>query len=67
MTGERKESEYSDDEIEQMLGMGASEGKLTLKEIEQIISDNPFLVTGLVFALGILVGVGLGYARKKRS
>ena len=65
MTGESKEGEYSDDEIEQILGMGSSE--LILKEIEETIRDDPLLVTGLVFALGILIGVGLACGGKGRS
>lgn len=67
MTQESRESDYSDDEIEQILGTGAPEVKLTLKAIEDIISENPLLVTGLVFALGILLGLSLSSARRKRS
>jgi hypothetical protein len=67
MTQESRESDYSDDEIEQILGTGAPEVRLTLKAIEDIISENPLLVTGVVFALGILLGVSLGSARRRRS
>jgi hypothetical protein len=67
MTQESRESDYSDDEIEQILGTGAPEVRLTLKALEDIISENPLLVTGVVFALGILLGVSLGSARTRRS
>jgi len=64
---EAAESDYSDDEIEQIIGMAASETGLALKEIREVISENPLLVTGLAFALGILLGVSLGCVRKRYS
>ena len=59
--------DYSDEDIEQIIGMGEPEAERTLREIRDTISENPLLVTGLVFALGILIGVSLGCARKNSS
>ena len=65
MAREAKEPDYSDDEIEQILGMGVPDTKATLKEIRQIIRDNPLLTAALIFSIGILVGASLSRARKK--
>jgi len=65
MVPESGQRDYSDDEIEQILGMSAPELKLTLKEVRDAIKEDPLLVTGLVFALGILVGAGLARGGKK--
>jgi hypothetical protein len=66
MVDEVKERNYSDDEIEQILGMGGPETKLRLKEMREVIRENPLLVATLVFAFGILVGVSLSRGRRKR-
>jgi hypothetical protein len=42
------EGNYSDDEIEQILGMEAPEVKFALKEIRKTIKEDPLLVAGLV-------------------
>ena len=60
-------ADYSEDEIEQIIGMEPPEVERTLREIRDTISENPLLVTGLVFALGILIGVSLGCARRNSS
>lgn len=65
MAREAKGPDYSDDEIEQILGMGVPDTKMTLKEIRQTIRDNPLLMAALIFSIGILVGASLGRARKK--
>ena len=64
MTGELEQGNYSDDEIEQILGMGAPEAKFALNEIREAIREKPLLVTGLVLAFGILVGISLSRAHK---
>ena len=53
------EDNYSDDEIEQILGMESPEVKFALKEIRKALKEDPLLVAGLIFAFGILVGVSL--------
>jgi hypothetical protein len=67
MAREKERRDYSEDEIEQILGKTAPETKLALKEIEDTIRENPLLVTALVFAFGILVGSGLSRGRKRNS
>ena len=65
MANEAKERDYSDDEIEQILGMGGPEAKLTLKEMRDTIRKNPLLVAALIFAMGILVGASLSRGHRK--
>ena len=65
MAPDGKERNYSDDEIEQILGKGGPETKLALKEIREIVRENPLLVATLVFAFGILVGAGLSRVQRK--
>jgi hypothetical protein len=65
MADEVKERNYSDDEIEQILGMGSPETKLALKEMREAIRGNPLLVATLIFAFGILVGASLGRGRRR--
>lgn len=67
MARESRESDYSDDEIEQILGMGMSQTGFPLREIREIIVEKPLLATGLAFAFGILLGVSLGCARRTCS
>lgn len=57
--------EYSDDEVEAILGIGAAERSVILNEVRDTIREYPLLVTGLALALGILVGVGLSQGRKR--
>jgi hypothetical protein len=65
MANEAKERDYSDDEIEQILGMGRPEARLMLKEMRDIIRENPMLVAALIFAMGILVGASLSRGHRK--
>jgi len=65
MANEAKEHDYSDDEIEQILGMGGPEARLMLKEIRDTIRENPLLVGALIFAVGILVGASLARGHRK--
>jgi hypothetical protein len=65
MASEAKERDYSDDEIEEILGVGGYDAKLMLKEIHVTIQDNPLLVAALIFAMGILLGATLSLGRRK--
>ena len=65
MAREAKERDYSDDEIEQIFGMGGAETKVALKEIRETVRENPLLVAALVFALGILVGASISRGHKR--
>jgi hypothetical protein len=64
MAHESGQSHYSDGEIEQILGMKVLGARFSLKEIRETIREEPFLVTGLVFALGILIGISVGRVHK---
>jgi hypothetical protein len=63
-TLETEEKEFSDEELEQIIDMKAP--KEFLKEFEALVKERPLLVTGLVFAFGILLGVGLSSGRRRR-
>jgi len=65
MANEAKERDYSDDEIEQILGMGGPEAKHLLKEMRDAIRENPLLVAALIFSMGILVGASLSRGHRK--
>ena len=65
MAREAKERNYSEEEIEQILGMGGPETKLALKEMRDIIRDNPLLVAALIFAVGVLVGAGFSRSHRR--
>ena len=56
---------YSDDEIEEILGIGGHETQAMLKGIRETMRDNPLLVAALVFAMGILVGASLSHRHRK--
>jgi hypothetical protein len=65
MANEAKEHGYSDDEIEEILGIGGYDAKLMLKEMRVTIQDNPLLVAALIFAIGILVGATISRGHGK--
>ena len=65
MASEEKERDYSDDEIEEILGMGGPEAKLVLKQMRDIMRDNPLLVAALIFAMGIVVGASVRRGHRK--
>jgi hypothetical protein len=61
----RAEHDYSDDEIEEILGTTTPETKLMLREIRETVMESPLLTLGLAFTIGILVGLGVDRARKR--
>jgi hypothetical protein len=65
MASEEKERDYSDDEIEEILGMGGPEAKLVLKQMRDIMRANPLLVAALIFAMGIVVGASVRRGHRK--
>lgn len=60
----KSESEIPDEEVEDILDMQAPND--LIKEFRKTVQDSPLLVTGLVFAFGLLVGVSLSSGRKSR-
>jgi hypothetical protein len=65
LTSKSGQGDYSDDEIEEIIGMGAPEAAQLLDEVRQTIRDNPLLAAGLVFVLGMLVGITLSRSRER--
>jgi hypothetical protein len=65
MAHEAKEGHYSEDEIEEILGMGGPEAELALKQMRETIRENPLLFAALIFAFGILVGASLGRGHRR--
>jgi hypothetical protein len=60
---ERKESEFSDEEVEDILDMQAP--KDLLREFQKAVQQRPLLMTGLVFTFGLLVGASLSSGRRR--
>jgi len=65
LTQKRAEDDYSDDEIEEILGTTAPETELVLREIRETVMESPLLALGLAFTFGILVGLGLNQTRRR--
>jgi hypothetical protein len=63
-TNQDKES-FSDEEVEEIMDRQAPKGQVSVSELRQIIRENPLLVAGLVFTIGILLGVSIRSGRKK--
>jgi len=63
-TLEPEEKEFTDEELEEIIDMQAP--KELVKQFESMVKERPLLVTGLVFAFGLLLGVGLS-GRRRRS
>ena len=59
-----EDNEFSDEELEEIIDMKApTELKM---EFEAMVKESPLLMTGLAFAFGLLIGVGLA-SRRRRS
>lgn len=66
MSARSKEKEsFSDEELEEIIDMQAPKGQMSAAELRQVIRDNPLLVAGLVFTVGLLLGVSLRRGRKR--
>jgi len=64
-SSEQKSEKYSDEELEEIMDMHAPNDVISVKEVREAIRDNPLLMTGLVFAFGLLVGVALSPGHRK--
>ena len=58
-----EEKEFSDEELEEIIDMQAP--KELIREFESLVRESPLVMTGLAFAFGILIGVGLASSRKR--
>jgi hypothetical protein len=56
---------YSDEELEEIMDMHATD-QVSMRQIRATIRENPLLVTGLVFAFGLLMGLSMCPRRKSR-
>jgi ElaB/YqjD/DUF883 family membrane-anchored ribosome-binding protein len=59
-----EEKEFSDEDLEEIIDMQAP--KKLVREFEAMVKERPLLVTGLVFAFGLLVGVSISGRRRSR-
>ena len=58
-----EEKEFSDDDLEQIIDMKAP--KELVDEFESLVKESPLIMTGLAFAFGLLIGVGLASGRRR--
>jgi len=58
-----EEKDFSDDELEEIIDMKAP--KELVDEFQSLVKESPLLMTGLAFAFGVLVGVGLASGRRR--
>ena len=65
LAAEEKSENFSDEELEEIMDMQAPRGKITVSELREAIRQNPLLMAGLVFTLGVLLGVSLSSGRRK--
>jgi len=63
-TLETEEKEFSDEELEEIIDMQAP--KELVKQFESMVKERPLLVSGLIFAFGLLLGAGLSRRRRSR-
>ena len=66
MSPSEQKEEYSDEELEEIMDMHASNDLFSVRQLRDTVRENPLLVSGLVFAFGLLVGVALS-SRRGRS
>ncbi len=58
-----EEKGFSDDDLEEIIDMKAP--RELISEFESLVKESPLLMTGLAFAFGVLIGVGLASGRKR--
>jgi len=64
-TSDEGKEDFSDEELEEIIDMHAPKGQISVAELRKAIRENPLLVTGLVFAFGLLLGISLRSRRKR--
>jgi ElaB/YqjD/DUF883 family membrane-anchored ribosome-binding protein len=62
-TAEAEEKEFSDEELEEIIDMKPP--RELISEFESLVKEKPLVMTGLAFAFGILVGLGLRSGRRR--
>ena len=59
-----EESNFSDEDLEEIIDMQAPQA--LMKEFEAMVKERPLLVSGLIFAFGLLLGASLSGRRRSR-
>jgi hypothetical protein len=59
-----KES-FSDEDLEEIMYKHPPKGQIGVAELRQMIRDNPLLVGGLLFTIGLLLGVSYRSSHKR--
>lgn len=65
MPAKEERDSFSDEELEEIMDRHAPMGQISIAEFRQMIRENPLLVAGLVFTLGLLLGVSFRSSRKR--
>jgi len=65
LQAKEEEDGFSDEELEEIMDRHAPVGQISMSELRQMIRENPLLVAGLVFTLGLLLGVSFRSNRRK--
>jgi hypothetical protein len=65
MPAKEERDSFSDEELEEIMDRHAPMGQISIAELRQMIRENPLLVAGLVFTLGLLLGVSFRSSRKR--
>ncbi|HYB84962.1 MAG TPA: hypothetical protein VED86_06500 [archaeon] len=58
-----EDNEFSDEELEEIIDMKAP--REMIMEFESLVKESPLVMTGLAFAFGILVGIGLASGHRR--
>jgi hypothetical protein len=64
-TADEDKEDFSDEEVEEIIDMHEPRGQISVAELRKTIRENPLLVTGLVFAFGLLLGITLRSRKEK--
>jgi hypothetical protein len=64
-TADEDKEDFSDEEVEEIIDMHEPRGQISVAELRKTIRENPLLVTGLVFAFGVLLGITLRSRKEK--
>jgi hypothetical protein len=64
-TADEDKEDFSDEEVEEIMDMHGPRGQISVAELRKAIRENPLLVTGLVFAFGLLLGITLRSRKEK--
>jgi len=65
LPAKEEDNGFSDEELEEIMDRHAPVGQISMSELRQMIRENPLLVAGLVFTLGLLLGVSFRSNRRR--